>query len=140
MKIKNIHSVKKLQQDLANGLKWIKPNNMEADEHKFEVMSYSLNRSRYLRELPFSNEFRTYHISEYTTILPVKTVKDLGVIMSSDRSWAPHIDHNIESAKIMASWVMGVFRDRSPEVMITLYKSKVRSEMAERANENFKNG
>ncbi|CAL8363407.1 unnamed protein product [Boreogadus saida] len=46
---------------------------------------------------------------EYTTteghvIEPAKSVRDLGVLLSSDRSWSPHIEQTVQSGRKMASW------------------------------------
>ncbi len=49
--------------------------------------------------------------------------------MSSDCSWTPHISKMVEEAKTMASWVLSVFRDRSQFLMMTLFKSMVRSKL-----------
>ena len=62
-------------------------------------------------------------------IEPSPVVRDLGVLVSSNRSWAAHIHHTTEGAKKMAAWVLSVFRDRSPTVMLNLYKSMVHSRL-----------
>ena len=46
--------------------------------------------------------------------------------MSADLSWSPHIAKVVASARHVAAWVLGVFRDRSKETMIPLYKSLIR--------------
>ena len=56
-------------------------------------------------------------------------VRDLGVHLSCDRSWSPHIDKIVQEARTISSWVLSVFRDRSPLPMLTLYKSMVRSKL-----------
>ena len=53
-------------------------------------------------------------------------VKDLGVYMSSDYKWSKNINIMVETTKSMMSWALGVFRDRSVNTMITLYKSLIR--------------
>ena len=53
-------------------------------------------------------------------------VKDLGVYMSSDYKWSKNINIMVETTKRMMSWALGVFRDRSVNTMITLYKSLIR--------------
>ena len=54
---------------------------------------------------------------------------DLGVLLSRDRSWSPHIEQTVQSGRKMASWVLSVFRDRSPFIMMTLYKAMVQSKL-----------
>ena len=63
-------------------------------------------------------------------LIPAKdTVRDLGVYVSSNRSWTPHIEKTTNSGIKMAAWVLSVFRDRSILVMMTLYKTMVRSKL-----------
>ena len=54
-------------------------------------------------------------------------LRDLGVLVSSDLSWSLHIRSIADKARQKASWVLSVFRTRSPEIMLTLHKSMVRS-------------
>ena len=56
-------------------------------------------------------------------------VRDLGVQLSSDYSWTPHINIMVDAARRTTSWVLSVFSDRSPETMMTLYKSLIRSRL-----------
>ena len=50
-----------------------------------------------------------------------------GVQLSSDYKWTTHINQMVSSARKTASWVLGVFKDRSRLVMLQLFKSLVRS-------------
>ena len=104
-------------------------NNMLLHEKKFEVLNYTLKASSLLRQLPFTSSCLEYATSQGHVITPTKTVRDLGVLLSSDRSWSPHIEQTVQSARTMASWVLSVFRDRSPFIMLTLYKTMVRSRL-----------
>ena len=58
---------------------------------------------------------------------PVKKVRDLGVMVSSDLTWSGHIGSMVSNARSKLSWVFSVFRTRDRAVMTTLYKSLVRS-------------
>ena len=49
--------------------------------------------------------------------------------MSSDLSWSPHIATIVARSRGVASWGLSVFKSREPEVMITLYKSLIRSHL-----------
>ena len=118
-----------LQEDLFNVIQWALQNNMQLNETKFEVINYKLNKSLLLRELPFSNEDYSYSLTNGDTIEPTQTVRDLGVLLSNDCSWTPHIHQMLKTAKKMASWVFSVFRDRSPFLMLTLFKTMVRSRL-----------
>ena len=73
-------------------------------------------------------------ITWYTTssgqdILPSNKVKDLGVHLSPDLRWATQVSEAVQSANKMANWVISVFTDRSKVVMLTLFKTMVRSRL-----------
>jgi len=94
---------------------------------KFMLLRYKTNKSTMLDELPF-----TSHLSEYTTpsgytLSPQDSARDLGVELSADYRWTPHINKMVAGAIKTASWVLGVFKDRSKPVMLQLYKSLIRS-------------
>ena len=130
--IKSINGMKcvsLLQEDLWNVISWSLLNNMQLHEKKFEVLNYSLNTSLLLRHLPFTSECKEYLTSGGHTLEPIDVVRDLGVLVSNDRSWTPHIEQTVQSARTIASWVLSVFRDRSPVIMMTLYKTMIRSKL-----------
>ena len=116
----------RLQEDLHRVIAWACANNMQLNETKFEVLNYTLNRSEWLRELPFHTEHYVYYTSDGAPLEPSATVRDLGILVSSDRSWTPHILKVVKTARTMAAWIMSVFSDRSQILMMTLYKSMVR--------------
>ena len=118
-----------LQEDLNRVIKWSIENNMDLHEDKFEVISYRINSSSLLRELPLSSSLNTYETSEGKGISPSQTVKDLGVYLTSDCKWETHDKIISNNAKTMASWVLGTFKDRSKPIMILLYKVMVRSRL-----------
>jgi hypothetical protein len=118
-----------LQDDLHNIIAWSAMNNMKLNEGKFEVMNYTLNKSKLLANLPFTACYKQYETSEGYVIQPTNIVRDLGVYLSSDCSWTPHINQMTQGARQIASWVLGVFRDRSQTVMLTLFKAMVRSKL-----------
>ena len=116
-----------VQHDLDNIIEWSKKNNMVLHEDKFMLLRYKTNKSTMLDALPF-----TSHLSEYVTpsgniLRPQGTARDLGVELSSDYKWTVHINKMVCGAIKTASWVLGVFKDRSKLVMLQLYKSLVRS-------------
>ena len=118
-----------LQEDLWLVTIWSLLNNMQLHEKKFEVLNYPLNSSWLLRQLPFTAECKEYITSNGHAIEPTQVVRDLGVLVSSDRSWRPHIEQTVQSARTIASWVLSVFRDRTPVIMMTLFKTMVRSKL-----------
>ena len=116
-----------LQNDLNKVVEWSLQNNMVLHEGKFEYLCYKASRPKWIDELPFS----TFH---YTTpagfsLEPKDTVKDLGVILSSDYHWSAHINSMIAGARKLAGWALGVFRDRSTLVMLTIWKSLIRCKL-----------
>ena len=129
--IKDMIGVANLQEELNQVTKWSEHNNMQLHEQKFEVLSYSLGlkKAEYLRELPLYPETIEYRTPKGHLITPRESVRDLGVIVSSNRSWRPHIEKTAQEASKMAAWTLSAFRDRTVTVMLTLYKSMVRSKL-----------
>ena len=115
-----------LQQDLNTVIEWSVRNNMVLHEDKFDYMSHSANRSNALQHLPFTSEIYQYSTSR-GTLTPVSRLRDLGVTISSDLSWTSQIKTMADKARQKAAWVLSVFHTRSPIIMLTLYKSMVRS-------------
>ena len=118
-----------LQDDLHNVVAWAERNNMQLNESKFEILNYSLNNSMLLRNLPFVDEYHHYSLTSGATIEPSHTVRDLGVLLSDDCSWTPHIRQMLQTSRKMAAWVLSVFSSRSPFLMLTLFKTMVRSRL-----------
>ena len=116
-----------LQSDLSKTIDWSVKNNMLLHQKKFELVCHTLNQQNYLRHLPYYTEFTQYHTADGTIITPQNAVKDLGVIITPDISWSPHIKTVTESAKKIASWILSVFADRRAQILLPLYKSLVRS-------------
>ena len=120
----NDHAV--LQQDIMCATEWATNNNMLLHESKFQLLIYRLNQSALIRNLPFTSDFSSYTTAAGCTILPEDHVRDLGVILSADGSWSRHISGVVRRASLLSGWVFSVFSDRSPEVMLQLYKTMVR--------------
>ena len=114
-----------LKSDLRNVIEWSLRNNMTLHKDKFECHKFSKHHT--LLELPFVSELYTYPVSEDNSLDPVYQLRDLGVLVSSDLSWSPHIRFIADKARQKASWVLSLFHTRSPEIMLTLCKSMVRS-------------
>ena len=115
-----------MQRDLNATVDWSKKNNMMLHESKFELLCYKTKPPPYLEELPFYGEYYQYTTPGGFPLQQKPLVKDLGVYLSSSYSWTPHISKVVQSARKMASWVLGVFKDRSESTMLHLYKSMVR--------------
>ena len=118
-----------LEDDLTSIIQWSIANNMLLHEDKFVVVNYCLNTSLLLRNLPFTAETRQYLTSEGNIMECSSHTRDLGVHVSNDCSWSYHISKIAGEARQMAGWVLGAYRDRSMETMMTLYKSLIRSKL-----------
>ena len=88
-------------------------------------MNYSATAPRHPH---FCNNFHSQHYQTPSghTLCPKSLAKDLGIYLSDDLSWTPHINIMVNNARKMASWVLGVFKDRTKDVMLQLYKSMIR--------------
>ena len=73
------------------------------------------------------SEHMSYFVSSGDALQPVQLLRDLGVTVSSDMSWSPHITKITRQARSISSWVFSVFKTRDRTAMLTLYKSLVRS-------------
>jgi hypothetical protein len=122
-----------LQKDLDNLIEWSKLNNMTLNNQKFELLCHSLgseNRNKKLfKELPFSNKFSTYNISNTINLYPSSYVKDLGVFIQSDLCWDIHIKNITTTARQVCAWILSVFYTRDQQTLLVLFNSLVRSKL-----------
>ncbi|KAL5264266.1 hypothetical protein ACHWQZ_G005385 [Mnemiopsis leidyi] len=116
-----------LQEDLYKILDWSLRNNMKLHEQKFELLNHLHSKNSALSELPFHDETLSYLLSSEVALYPTDKVRDLGVMVSSDLTWSGQIGSMVSNARSKLSWVFSVFRTRDRAVLITLYKSLVRS-------------
>ena len=116
--INNVSDASKFQADLETVFDWALSNKMEFNDVKFEVLRYWLTDD--------ALKYCTNYTSNIGTIIHEKEiVKDLGVLIYNTGSFNGHIDHVINTAKRLSSWILRTFECRSPEVMITLWKAIV---------------
>ena len=71
--------------------------------------------------------FYTYTTPNGSEILQKSIVRDLGVNISSNLCWSPHINLIADGARKMTAWALSVFSDRSKDTMLTVYKTMIRS-------------
>ena len=106
-----------LQTDLEMVYQWAIDNNMMFNGKKFEALRYGANDVL---------KATTSYTSPDGSIIPDKDhLRDLGVTMSADGSFRQHISQMCQSARNMCGWILRTFRSRSPELMLTLWKSLV---------------
>ena len=115
-----------LQIDLNSVTDWSRRNNMMLHEDKFEYICHAALRNNPLLELPFVKGIFQYQTNK-GTLYPTNQLRDLGVTVCNNLSWSPHIYTICQKARQKAAWVLSVFHSRRPDVILTLYKSLVRS-------------
>ena len=106
-----------LQTDLNTVYSWTERNNMKLNGDKFESLRYGTNQ-----DLQSRIEYKS---NTGSVITQKETVRDLGVLMSSDGSFKDHIQHTIAEAKKQCSWILRTFKTRESTLMITLWKSLI---------------
>ena len=126
-KVTQSSDVNTLQSNLNNVVNWSKHNNMSLHENKFEFLCHQSSKHRLVDELPFSNQFYTYTTPSGIEMVPKAMVRDLGVNITPDLNWSPHINIIADSARKMMAWCLSVFSDRSRDTMLTLFKAMIRS-------------
>ena len=99
-----------LQHDLNCVVKWAKCNNMALHEDKFELLVHKHCPQNTLLDHPFAILTQVYQVSDGNMLYPSKMVKDLGVMVSADLSWSPHVTLIAERARKVAAWVLSAFK------------------------------
>ena len=125
-RVSEASDTKILQEAIVSSAAWSAENNMSLHEHKFELLIHSQNKKP-STELPFHNEHFVYETLSGQLIEEANIVRDLGVNISSDLSWTPHINKICDKARQMTAWTLSVFSDRSEALMLTLFKTMIRS-------------
>ena len=124
--------VANLQEDLSSVSIWALHNNMVLHEHKFDLIVHKANPRSELCELPRMIESYTYNtlsgITNCTQPILLR-LKDLGVLVSPDLSRRPQVSAVASKSRSVASLALSVFRARDRTLMLTLYKSLVRSHL-----------
>ena len=95
-----------LQHDLNCVVKWAKCNNMALHEDKFELLVHKHCPQNTLLDHPFAILTQVYQVSDGNMLYPSKMIKDLGVMVSADLSWSPHVTLIAERARKVAAWVL----------------------------------
>ena len=102
----------KLLDALKSLLVWTMHNSMEFNDQKFQLLQ--IGRDDTLK-LPYEcNDIK---------IKNSETVRDLGVLVSEDFSFKPHIAEISDRAKNFAAWLLRTFSTRTEEVMLLLLKT-----------------
>ena len=97
---------------------------MELHDNKFVYMNFNIrHKNSAIANLPFFSENFSYVTSTGNILEPSESVTDLGIILTEKFDWSPHVSMIVKKAKQKAGWAHSVFKDRSPLVMLTLYKA-----------------
>lgn len=118
-----------LSDDLNIVHTWSLKNNMSLNQNKYELISFQCHPNNTLKELPFHTNTTTYTTPGGILLHPQQVVKDLGILVSNDMTWNSHILSIAAKATKKAAWVLNTFYSRSELMMITIYKSLVRSHL-----------
>ena len=115
--VSGVRDASSLQTELEIIYQWSVENNMSFNGPKFEVVRYGSDDVL---------KCTTSYTGPDGSIIPDKDhVKDLGVTMSNDCSFKQHVNNICISARNMCSWILRTFQSRSPELMLTTWKSLV---------------
>ena len=106
-----------LQTDMEAVYQWARDNNMTFNDLKFEMLRFGPDTTL---------KICTNYTSPYGAIINSKDhVKDLGVTVSADGTFKEHMNKICQSAKNMCAWILRTFKSRSPDLMLTTWKSLV---------------
>ena len=115
--VSGVRDASSLQTDLETVYQWADDNNMLFNNSKFELLRYGYDTTL---------KMTTNHTGPDGSIITDKEhIRDLGVTLSCDGSFKEHITRTCQSARNMCSWILRTFRSRSPELMLTTWKSLV---------------
>ena len=121
--------VESLQEDLMQTITWSEENNMVLHTDKFELLCHTLRKNNLIQALPFTSQFFEYTAPDNITISQSEIVRDLGINITPNIDWTPHINMIANKARQITAWVLSVFHDRSQETMMCLFKSIIRSRL-----------
>ena len=129
--IDNLSDQSLLQEDLESIVDWSISNNMALHPDKFELICHEPYLNSYavrlFSHLPFASECEVEYTALGEKIVPSNLVKDLGISITPDFNFNAHISQISIKAGLKVSWLLSAFQSRSAYVLMTLYKSLVRS-------------
>lgn len=107
-----------IQTQLAKIYRWAEVNNMAFNSNKFVHLHYSADA--------IGKEPVHRYLSPSGQIIDCElTVKDLGVMISSNLSVDEQVDSVVSAAKKRMGWVLRTFCNRTENVMMVLYKALI---------------
>ena len=115
--VKTGDDCQQLQTDLQSIYGWAEDVNMEFNSGKFEWVRYTVDGS--------SAPTFQYTAPDDSQIEQKDSLRDLGVLLSSDLSFSLQVEKAVTSASRMVGWGLRTFRGRSSFLLLTLFKSLV---------------
>ena len=107
-----------LQEDLDHIYEWATTNKMKFNDRKFETINYQPGHR---------NEAYHNYTTESGSLIERKTeIRDLGIIMNNEASFAEHITAIAKKGKNLAGWALRTFQSRETNLMLTLLKVLIR--------------
>ncbi|KAK9728542.1 Reverse transcriptase (RNA-dependent DNA polymerase) [Popillia japonica] len=106
-----------LASDLQRIERWCKDWLLDLNENKCSILHIGSNNPR--RQYTLNNQ----------TIKTVSTQEDLGVVISADLRWAPHIGKVVKRVNSMSYMISRTFTNPSPKLLEKIYKIYIRSIM-----------
>jgi hypothetical protein len=110
-----------LQQDLQAVYSWAEDVNMIFNGDKFEALRFWPG--------PVLKPSNSYLDPDGNPIEEKKSLRDLGVKISSDLSFSVHIEEVVAGASKLVGWTLRTFRRRSKFLMLTVWKSLIQSKL-----------
>ena len=115
--VRSKEDCEQLQADLQSVYSWADTINMVFNSDKFEWIRYSLNQE--------SAPVFQYLSPDQSAIEKKDSLRDLGIMVSSDLSFNLQIEKAVTSASQMVGWAIRSFRSRGSHILLTILKSLV---------------
>ena len=115
--VNGVQDASALQRDLETIYQWAVDNNASFNDKKFEALRHGNDETLKMTT--------SYTAPDGTIISEKPHLRDLGVTMSADGTFKQHITNICQSARNMCSWILRTFESRSPDLMLTLWKSLI---------------
>ena len=110
--------VEALQSDLDKVYQWQDTNNMEFNSNKFEVLRYGKNL-----EIKQSTSYLTPNCDDL--IEEKDSLRDLGIIMSSDASFSNHVELVCSKVRQKSGWVLRTFNSKKTWFLKFMWKTLI---------------
>ena len=121
-KVNTKEDVEKVQIELNKLEKWSSENNMEFNKKKFQVIRYGPNEELKNNTTYFSGKYEEV-IEQYSSL------RDLGVQLQDDGTFAEHIANVCRKARQKGGWLLRTFYSRSTLFMKQMFNSIVQPQI-----------